>query len=44
MWSGIIMLGIIGIVLSLIFRAIEAWAAGLVSRPAAIAAGGLSEL
>jgi ABC-type nitrate/sulfonate/bicarbonate transport system permease component len=28
MWSGIIMLGIIGIVLSLIFRAIEAWLLG----------------
>ena len=38
MWSGIILLGIIGIVLSLIFRAVEALAAGLVSRPAAVAA------
>jgi len=28
MWSGIILLGIIGIVLSLIFRAIEAWLLG----------------
>jgi ABC-type nitrate/sulfonate/bicarbonate transport system permease component len=28
MWSGIIVLGIIGIVLSLIFRAVEAWILG----------------
>jgi ABC-type nitrate/sulfonate/bicarbonate transport system permease component len=28
MWSGIILLGIIGIVLSLLFRAFEAWLLG----------------
>ena len=41
MWSGIILLGIIGIALSLIFRADRGLAVGLVLRPAARAAGEL---